>query len=78
MKVEVTTKEKQFEPIELKLTIESKRELEFLVSLLDATDENIVRLANSAVINCGTFKIRDVAFTYDLSNKLTRMLIELR
>ena len=27
MKVEVTTKEKQFEPIELKLTIESKEDL---------------------------------------------------
>lgn len=30
MKVEVITKEKQFEPIELKLTIESKRELQQL------------------------------------------------
>ena len=50
MKVEVITKEKQFEPIELKLTIESKRELQLLTSIFNNID--IVSIANNLRKDC--------------------------
>ncbi len=43
MKAEITTKEKAFEPIEVKITIESKKELECLISCTNVSTVEINR-----------------------------------
>jgi hypothetical protein len=45
MKTEILTKQ-DFQPIELKITIETKRELEFILSLTNGGDHSQMDIAN--------------------------------
>lgn len=71
MKVNVTTKEKQFEPIELKLTIESKRELLLLATLGNTSQIRLEKLLD-------TSKIHDINHTLgSISSQDARVVQEL-
>lgn len=71
MKVNVTTKEKQFEPIELNITIESKRELLILATLGNSSHFSLEKLFD-------TNKMYDIKHTLgELTSQDTNVVQEL-
>ena len=65
MKTEILTKQ-DFQPIELKITIETKRELEFLWSLFNAPNTKLMELANDyrigsiSIFNVGAPNLNEI------------------
>ena len=72
MKIEVTTKERQFEPIELKLTIESKEELNTWLSIINAFNseafQSIVKSRKSIYAD-GELAFPDSSNVYEVLKK---------